>query len=198
MYTPANFDEINGLPGPFFIINAKKYRYCNCGSNLLMMKNKDLILKVDTLISPTIESMGYELIETEYLNENGRWILRLYVDNPDRGINLEDCQKISHSVGSVLDVEDVIPGRYNLEVSSPGLERPVRKEKDFQRFAGSTVKIRTVEKIGDRKNFTGMIEKAENGIVTVFDSGQKFEIPIEKIVKARLHDEIASGGKKNG
>lgn len=152
------------------------------------MEDRKLIQDVGKIVEPTVESLGYELIEIEYTSENGRWILRFYIDKEEGLISLGDCQKVSRAVNALLDVEDVVPGRYHLEVSSPGFSRPIRKEKDFKKYTGSEVKIKTVDKIDGRKNFRGIIEGIEEGVVKVVDSGMRFEIPVEEIFKARLVD----------
>jgi len=159
------------------------------------MKTQELIEKVNTLINPVIESMGFDLIETEYLNENSRWILRLYIDVDSRGITLDDCKSVSRSVSAILDVEDVVPGKYNLEVSSPGSPRPVRRPEDFQKFSGSMVKIRTHNKVDERRNFKGVLQGFDEGFVKVNVEDREFKIPIEEILKARIIEENLSGGK---
>lgn len=163
-----------GWVGPFFFERRES------------LDTKTLIAEVGRLISPTVESLGCELIEVEYLNELGRWILRLYVDTVKGGITVGDCEKVSRAASALLDVENIIPGRYNLEVSSPGIERPVRRPEDFKKYAGSVIKIRTHKKIGDRRNFKGTIKDFENGAVHLFENGEVIKIPLEEILKARL------------
>ena len=152
------------------------------------MDAKDLVKKIDDLLSNTIESLGFELIEVEYLNEHGSWILRLYIDSPGGKVTLGDCTKVSRTVSSLMDVEDVVPGKYNLEVSSPGIDRPLRKPKDFKKYEGSVVKIKTYQKIEDQKNFKGVIEGVDGDTVTLAESGKTVKIPINNIYKARLQD----------
>lgn len=159
------------------------------------MKVRSLIQDVDNLLTPVIESLGYELIEVEYTNEHGRWLLRLYIDNPNGGIALGDCESVSRSVGAILDVEDPVPGAYNLEVSSPGDQRPIRRLKDFKKYMGSKVMIKTSSKVGDRKNFRGIIKSVEGEKINIESNNEVFEIPLTEIFKARLLEEIGSGGK---
>lgn len=161
------------------------------------MTVNSFIKGIDGLLSPVVESLGYELIELEYLNDQGRWILRLYIDYPesDRGITISDCEKVSRVVGSVLEVEDSIPGKYNLEVSSPGIERPLRREKDFEKYKGRTVKIKTFRKIANRKNFKGELSGITNGAVDIMVDAERIEIPVEAISHARLIETGKSGGK---
>lgn len=162
------------------------------------MNNRDLAEQVRCITAPIVESLGFELIETEYTNEHGRWIMRLYIESNDHPVNLGDCERVSKTVSSLLDVEDIIPGKYSLEVSSPGSERPVRRTKDFQKFIGLSVKVKTLNKINERRNFTGTIKNVENGKVTVEEENRTTEIPIEGILKARLINTSRSGGNSNG
>ena len=104
-----------------------------------------------------VESMGYELVGVEYLGRGGdRAILRVYIDQ-EAGITLEDCAEVSHQLSGVLDVEDPIPGRYSLEVSSPGLNRPLVYPEHFERFRGHRVKLRLAEKVEGRRNLEGSL-----------------------------------------
>lgn len=145
--------------------------------------------EVERLASGTVESLGCELIETEYQSEGGRWILRLYLDKEDgSGITLKDCERASRAVGALLDVENIIPGAYSLEISSPGLNRPVRRLKDFERFAGSVVNIRTNRRIGEKRNFKGIIKGVDGENVRLFENGEIVEIPLEEVFKARLQE----------
>jgi len=150
--------------------------------------------KVEDRVAPLAEKVaareGCELVHVEYAHQSGRWILRLFIDRPE-GITLEECSAVSRQMSAVLDVEDFIPHAYTLEVSSPGLDRPLRKGDDYRRFAGESVNIRTTAPVGGRRRFRGILEKFENEVVTVTDeAGQVFEIPLEKVSKARLDPRI--------
>lgn len=149
------------------------------------MDVRSITRQIDNLISPTVESLGYELVEVEYLNEHGRWILRLYIDSTG-GVSLSDCERVSRAVSSLLDVEDAVPSRYNLEVSSPGENRPVRKLRDFERFSGSSIKVRTHNRIAGRRNFSGILKGVKGDRVRLFENGEDVEIPLGEISKARL------------
>jgi ribosome maturation factor RimP len=146
--------------------------------------------RVAPLAERVAEREGCELVHVEYVNQSGRWILRLFIDRPD-GVHIDDCAAVSRQMSAMLDVEDFIPHAYHLEVSSPGLDRPLRKGDDYRRFAGEPVSIRTSSPIGGRRRFRGILEKFENEVVTVTDeSGTSFEIPLEKVSKARLDPRI--------
>lgn len=133
---------------------------------------------------------GCELVQVEYVHQSGRWILRLYIDRPE-GIKIDDCATVSRQMSAVLDVEDFIPQAYNLEVSSPGLDRPLTKGDDYRRFAGEPVNIRTRSPLDGRRRFRGILQKCEGDVVTITDhAGEVFEIPIGLVSKARLDPRI--------
>ncbi len=159
------------------------------------MEVMTLVAKVDEIVTPTVESLGCELVEIEYLNEGNSWVLRLYIDAPPQGVTVGDCERVSRAVSALLDVEDIIPQHYNLEVSSPGTPRPIRKERDFVRFTGTPAKIRTIAKIDGRRNFSGVIQGVQEGCVQLEREGEVVEIPITEIFKARLVETPIRGGK---
>jgi len=137
------------------------------------------------MIRHSVEPMGYELVGVEYVAQGNHHVLRLYIDHPE-GITLDDCSRVSHQVSGVLDVEDPIPGEYNLEVSSPGLDRPLFSEAHFARFAGSQVSIRLHGKMQGRRRFSGRLLGVEQGEVVVEVDGEQVRIPPANIEQARL------------
>lgn len=137
------------------------------------------------LIEPIVEGLGYECVGIEYHPHPRHGLLRIYIDS-DNGIVLDDCSKVSHQVSGMLDVEDPIPDNYQLEVSSPGADRPFFKISQFERFKGSTVQVNLFKAIGGRKRITGLIEKVEEDIITLIENSQIFEVPFSAISKARL------------
>jgi len=146
--------------------------------------------RLKAVAEPVLGSMGMELVLAEYLTEHGRKILRLFIDKPG-GVSIDDCADVSRELGAVLDVEDLIPRRYILEVSSPGLDRPLVKETDYVRFAGRKANIRTRQAIDGRRNFKATIDGASNGVVTVTDSeGRQWELAFDNIEKSRLEFEL--------
>ncbi len=149
---------------------------------------KDIAAQVRGLSEPVIAAEGMELVDLEYQREGSRWVLRLFIDK-EGGVDLEDCQSVSRLVERLLDVEDVIEPAYVLEVSSPGLERPLKKREHFEQFAGRHVEIKTFGPIGDppRKNFKGRLLGLGNGDeVQVEIDGTTFRLPLERVAKARL------------
>jgi len=132
-----------------------------------------------------LDPQGFELVDVEYRREGGQWILRLYVDRPG-GITLDDCAKVSRQVGDLVEVIDPIDHPYTLEVSSPGLARPLKREGDFERYRGRDVRIKTFGPVEGRKHFRGKLLGLREGRVEVEVEGQVFAIPREAISKANL------------
>ena len=134
--------------------------------------------------------LGYELVGVELIGQGkGGSLLRVYIDHED-GINMDDCVQVSHQVSGVLDVEDPIRERYRLEVSSPGMDRPLFELAHFARFAGHKARIKTRSMLEQRHRFTGMLKGVEENIVLIEDDGTLYRIPIEEIEKARLVPEF--------
>jgi ribosome maturation factor RimP len=150
------------------------------------------------LIEPIVEGLGYECVGIEYHPHPRHGLLRIYIDS-DNGIVLDDCSKVSHQISGMLDVENPIPDNYQLEVSSPGADRPFFKISQFERFKGSTVQVNLFKAIGGRKRITGLIEKVEEDIITLIENGQIFEVPFSAISKARLVPEyLIEKGVRSG
>ena len=129
--------------------------------------------------------MGYVCWGIELLRQGRAALLRIYIDSGD-GVTLEDCEKVSHRVSGVLDVEDPIAGEYLLEVSSPGLDRLIFNRDQYEQFIGETVKLRLSETVGDRKRFTGRIEAVIGETLVLNEAGRDYQIPLGKIERARL------------
>ncbi|MDJ0941691.1 MAG: ribosome maturation factor RimP [Woeseiaceae bacterium] len=137
------------------------------------------------LLEPTVERLGYELSDLEVKLGARNGIVRVFIDHPD-GIGLDDCEKVSLAVSALLDVEDPIPGHYDLEVSSPGLNRKLTKVEHFQRFTGETVKVQMRFPIEGRKRFRGELKAADDETIVVEVDGEPHELPIATIDTARL------------
>ncbi|MGH8371452.1 MAG: ribosome maturation factor RimP [Gammaproteobacteria bacterium] len=137
------------------------------------------------MLEPVVATLGYELVELEF--HGG--LLRIYIDQPD-GVTLDDCERVSRQVSSVLDVEDPIPGAYSLEVSSPGLDRPLRKLSDFQRFAGHRVKLELTLPLDGRRRFAGILTGVDGDEVLVDVEGTQFRLPFTQMGKAHLVPEF--------
>ncbi len=150
---------------------------------------------VEELALMVTDKLGIELVGVDYLPAGKRSRVIVYIDKPG-GVFLEDCEEVNKSLGAILDREDPIPFSYLLEVSSPGLERPLKKPEDFRRFMGNHVKIRTNNKINGRRNFSGILKEFEDDLLVLeTDEGEKFSIALHKINKANLCYKN-KGGKK--
>jgi len=145
--------------------------------------------RIRQLVVMAVESLGYELVDLELKGAGNSSILRIYIDKPD-GIAHSDCGLVSEQVGTVLDVEDVIPHKYTLEVSSPGLDRRLVKESDFSRFEGKLARIQTRIPLQQQKVFKGRLKGLRDGrVVLELPQGNLLEIPLDVIQEARLEFE---------
>lgn len=154
-----------------------------------------------------LQTVGYDLVDVEYVRDQHGWVLRVFIDHPpmpiaprpaDAGpapvepstISHSDCELCSHQLGTVLDVEDIIPNAYRLEVSSPGVRRPLRKQRDFARFVGHEVRVQLQEPLDGRKNFVGRLCSVDDGQVGVEVDGRVFQLPLGNVKRARLEVEL--------
>lgn len=146
--------------------------------------------KLRTLVEETVEAMAFEAVGVEFHTAGRHSLLRIYIDKPE-GVTIDDCADVSRQVSAVLDVEDPISGQYTLEVSSPGLDRPLFRESDFERFTGRDVKIRTMAPIDGRKRFKGrLLGIEEGGRVIIEMEGERIELDFDSIHDARLVPDI--------
>ena len=131
-----------------------------------MSKREVYEQKTEEILLPIIEEYGFELVDVEYVKEGGTWYLRTYIDK-EGGISIDDCEKVSRRLSDILDEKDYIDDTYIMEVSSPGLGRPLKKEKDFKRSLGKEVDIRTYRMIDKQKDFTGILKDYDKDTVTI-------------------------------
>ncbi len=131
-----------------------------------MSKRENYEQKTEEILIPIVEEYGFELVDVEYVKEGGTWYLRAYIDKPG-GISIDDCEVVSRRLSDILDEKDYIDDSYIMEVSSPGLGRPLKKEKDFKRSLGKEVEIRTYRMIDKQKEFTGVLKDYDNDTVTI-------------------------------
>jgi len=149
----------------------------------------EIIGRVTSLIYPILSAEGMELVDLDYRRETAGWVLRLYIDK-EGGVRLDDCARISREVGRILDIENPIPHSYVLEVSSPGLNRPLKTEKDFLKYLDHLVKVRTLTPIEKQRNFKGHLLKVGPEGIEINTSGRIVHIPFHNIEKANLELEL--------
>jgi len=137
------------------------------------------------LLEPAVERLGFELADLEVRLGGKGGLIRVFIDKPE-GIDLDDCEKVSLAVSALLDVEDPVPGNYNLEVSSPGLDRKLTKVEHFQRFEGETVKVQMRFPIEGRRRFRGTLVSTDDENIVVEVDGESLSLPLKTIDTARL------------
>jgi len=164
-----------------------------------VVRESAIIEKVAQIAMPILSEMELELVDIEYRREGAGWVLRLFIDRLDSGVSLDDCVDVSRELGSHLEVEDPISTSYRLEVSSPGLDRPLKKPSDFHRFKGRRVKLKTVEKMDpdrrgyERKTFVGTLLGMNDGAVSLLQldkKGGEVTFLLDQIEKANLDPEF--------
>ena len=157
------------------------------------MSNNRLI----ELLQPLVESLGYEFVGLEYQKNPKQSVLRIYIDGPE-GVGLEDCETVSREVAALLDVEDPISGHYNLEVSSPGLDRPLFTLAQFEQFLGFDAQLTSFAPVDGRRKFKGELLSVEGDTITIEVDGAPYALAHENIAKARLvpdYDSLMAGKK---
>ena len=141
------------------------------------------------LIEPVLMANGLELVDVEFKKEGKSWVLRIYIDK-ESGLTLADCQKVSGLTGDLIEVEDIIDPEYILEVSSPGLNRSLKKEKDFIKFCGKKIFVQCHAPLNGKKRFTGFLTSFKNKSIHLEVDGQPHTIPLNRVAKANLIIEI--------
>lgn len=137
------------------------------------------------MLTPAVEALGFEMVGIEFVRAGKHSILRVFIDH-EKGIDVDDCADVSHQVSAVLDVEDPISTEYNLEVSSPGMDRPLFTKAHYERFVGEIISIRLSVPMDNRRNFKGRLLSCENGQISVEVDGETFLIAIANIDKGNL------------
>ena len=137
------------------------------------------------LLEPSIERLGYELADVDLKLGGRSGLLRIYIDK-EGGVDIDDCEAVSHQVSAILDVEDPIPGNYTLEVSSPGLDRTLTKPAHFKRFMGEDIKVKLRFPLEGRRNFRGALKAADDEAIEVEVDGESHRLPMSTIESARL------------
>ena len=158
-----------------------------------MMPDAEVLDRVSRMARDILEFAGMELVHLEMKREPGGRLLRLYIDK-EGGVTLDDCAAVSRQLSAQLDVEDPIEESYTLEVSSPGLDRPLVSERDFERFSGRPIRLTTHLPIDGQRNFNGRLEGIEAGsVVMTLEDDRRIAIPRDQIARARLKIDIETG-----
>jgi ribosome maturation factor RimP len=147
----------------------------------------DMSARIRQLLDPILESLGLSFWNLELQKHGPQWLLRIYIDREDSGATLDDCEAVSRDLSTILDVEDIIPHAYTLEVSSPGLDRALTRPEHFVRFSGSAIKVKTYQQIEGQKVFHGKLLELVGDIVRIeLETGMIMEIPTSAIAKTSL------------
>jgi ribosome maturation factor RimP len=146
--------------------------------------------KLQELLEPVAESMGFELWGIEYLSQGKDSVLRIYIDN-ENGVSVDDCALLSHQASGILDVEETISGMYNLEVSSPGLDRILFKLEHFQQYAGHQVKVKLRMPFDGRRNFKGLLKGVETDEIVLEVDNEEYLLPLDYIDKAQVEPQFS-------
>ena len=150
--------------------------------------SEETLNRIRALITPILSYAGTELVDIEYRRESRGWVLRLYIDK-EGGVTLDDCTRVSQEVGRSLDVEEFISNPYTLEVSSPGLRRPLKNEKDFMKYQNRWVKVKTLEPVENRRQFRGKLLGMIDHSIEIETEGRVFRISLSNVAKANLEIE---------
>ena len=151
-----------------------------------MTKREEYEQKTEAILQPIVDANGFELVDVEYVKEGGSWYLRAYIDKPG-GITVDDCELVSRAANDILDAEDFVEDSYIFEVSSPGLGRPLKKEKDFIRSIGEEVEIRTFRAIDRQKECNGVLKEFDkNSVTIVLENEEEMTIARADIALIRL------------
>ena len=167
--------------GPLFLRDNPNVRK----AGVKMSRRDEYEQKAEALLLPIVEREGFELVDVEYVKEAGNWYLRGYIDKPG-GITVNDCEAVSRAFSDKLDENDFIEDSYIMEISSPGLDRPLKKEKDFARSMGKLVEIRTYRPIEKQKEFCGILNAYDESSVTIDEDGQLRTFDKKDIALIRL------------
>ena len=150
-----------------------------------MSRREEYEQRAEALLTPIVDANGFEMVDVEYVKEAGEWYLRGYIDKPG-GITVNDCETVSRAFSDKLDEEDFIEESYIMEISSPGLDRPLKKDKDYERSIGKLVEIRTYRPIEKQKEFCGVLTAYDSSSVTIEEDGTPRTFEKKEIALIRL------------
>lgn len=157
-----------------------------------MSEAERIVKGVLRIAESLLPEFGMEMVDVEFRLERGGWTLRVFIDK-EGGVTIDDCASVSRDLGDLVEAESIIDHPYVLEVSSPGLDRPLRKEQDFIRSIGKLIKVEMARPVNKRKRFTGRLAHVEDGTVRLLvDGNDLFELPIDEIKRARIKYEFTN------
>ena len=143
--------------------------------------------ELETMLQPSVEQLGYELYDIEFLKEGSEWYLRIFIDSKEKTIDLDDCEKVSNLIDPILDESDPISTAYSLEVSSCGLERHLREQEHYRKAIGKNIEVKLFKNIEDKKQFEGILKEVkDNSIAIELKNERQIEINIEEIAAAKI------------
>lgn len=151
---------------------------------LMTMTKTSVVESIIAISEPVTKDEDLELVDVEYKKLGKTWTLRVFIDSK-QGVTVDDCQKVSRQISDLIEIDDLIPNPFVLEVSSPGLDRPLKKENDFLRFKNKAVHVKTFSPIDNRKKFRGIIRDCQNQILFLDEEGVSIEISLDKISQAK-------------
>ena len=156
----------------------------------IMVDAKKIVNEVGHLIESFLPDFGIELVDVEFKFEQGRWILRVFIDRQG-GVTVDDCASVSRELGDLIEAEDIIGYQYVLEVSSPGLNRPLKKERDFERSIGKMIRLTMSRPVNNQKKYTGRLAKVNGGMIRILvDDNRSVDLSLKEVDKARLKYEF--------
>lgn len=155
------------------------------------MQNQEIAALLEENLEVLLQSLGLEVVDVQYLSYEGSMVLRVFVDNPELGVDLSTCERASRAISEWLDINDPIPGGgYLLEVSSPGLDRILKRDRDFNRFMGSEVKVKLKQKMSGQRNLVGKLTGFDTQDIVILVGEEEWKIPRTQIAHCRLEPEI--------
>ena len=159
------------------------------------MAVKSSVNKVAQLVGPTVEALGLQLWGIEHTSQGKYSVLRIFIER-DSGVTIDDCEQVSRQVSAILDVEDPISGAFTLEVSSPGLDRPLVRQKDFERYTGLEAKVELRQALNGQRRYRGVLAGYADGVVKIVTENGATDLPFDEIDKAKLiiTDELLAAG----
>jgi len=155
------------------------------------LQNQEITARLEVDLEELLQPQGLEVVDVQYLSVEGSMVLRVFIDHPDLGVDIKTCERASRAISEWLDVNDPIPvGGYLLEVSSPGLDRILKKDRDFARFIGSVVKVKLQQKIDGQRNLSGKLVNYDSENIMLLALDKEWILPRDQIAHARLDPEL--------